>query len=389
MSMVCGLDLHRRQITFDALDTGRGRCGGAGCGSPTGNGSGAGCVATSLGEPTASRWRWRWRAAPVGATWSRRSSLPGSRRISPSRPTHRHAGRKRRAKTDRSDARLFRELLQSRRAARVVDPADGGVGVAGAGAAVQVVGRSAQGVDPADPRRVVPTRRRRARGTDPRRRPATGWLSDEVDFDRGGPPADRGRLRDDRRHRRRGVVPLKRELQRFGQRQPACRALIEAAYGIGGLIAVAVWSELGDCRRFSRSDQAVRHSGLDVTVDASDRHRAGGYLSRQGPATLRWALFEAAKNASRIGAAPTTPTTARSRTVTTASSPRSPSLASSPGAATTRCATSTPTSSTPSRPDHRRRRRPGPPTPTSRVTTAVSSHHRHARQPPCWTASEH
>lgn len=92
--------------------------------------------------------------------------------------------------------------------------------------------------------------------------------------------------------------PLKRDLQRFGQRQPACKALVEAHYGIGGLIAVAVWSELGDCRRFSRSDQAVRHTGLDVTVDSSDRRRAGGYLTRQGPETLRWALYEAAKNSS-------------------------------------------------------------------------------------------
>jgi transposase len=94
------------------------------------------------------------------------------------------------------------------------------------------------------------------------------------------------------------ALPLKRDLQRFGARQPACRALADAQYGIGGLIAVAVWSELGDCHRFSRSRQAVRHTGLDVTVDASDRRRKGGYLSRQGPDTLRWALYEAAKNSS-------------------------------------------------------------------------------------------
>lgn len=87
-------------------------------------------------------------------------------------------------------------------------------------------------------------------------------------------------------------------MTRFGTRQPACKALVAAQYGIGGLIAVAVWSELGDCRRFSRSDQAVRHTGLDVSVDSSDRRRAGGYLSRQGPETLRWALYEAAKNSS-------------------------------------------------------------------------------------------
>ena len=106
------------------------------------------------------------------------------------------------------------------------------------------------------------------------------------------------------------AVPLKEQLHRFGMRQPACRALVDADYGIGGLTAVAMWSELGDCRRFSRSDQVVRQTGLDVTVDASDLHRAGGYLSRQGPATLRWALFEAAMNASRP-AAPITPTTRR------------------------------------------------------------------------------
>jgi transposase len=92
---------------------------------------------------------------------------------------------------------------------------------------------------------------------------------------------------------------LRADLTRFGRRQPACRALAAAHYGIGGLLAVAVWSELGDCARFSNSDQAVRHTGLDITVDSSDRRRAGGYLSRQGPATLRWALYEAAKNASR------------------------------------------------------------------------------------------
>ncbi len=65
---------------------------------------------------------------------------------------------------------------------------------------------------------------------------------------------------------------------------------------------MAVWSELGDCRRFSRSLQVVRHTGLDVTVDASDRRRANGYLSRQGPETLRWALYEAAKNSSHHAA---------------------------------------------------------------------------------------
>jgi transposase len=53
------------------------------------------------------------------------------------------------------------------------------------------------------------------------------------------------------------ALPLKEQLTRFGRRQPACRVLVDSHYGIGGLLAVAIWSEYGDCRRFTRSDQAV------------------------------------------------------------------------------------------------------------------------------------
>ena len=52
------------------------------------------------------------------------------------------------------------------------------------------------------------------------------------------------------------AYPFKKDLRRFGARQPACRALVEAQYGIGGLIAVAVWSELGDRRRFSARSES-------------------------------------------------------------------------------------------------------------------------------------
>ena len=95
------------------------------------------------------------------------------------------------------------------------------------------------------------------------------------------------------------MVPLKKQLEQFGRRQPACQALAHAHYGIGPLTSVFVWAELGDCQRFARSMQVVRYSGLDINVDSSDRHRAGGYLCRQGPATLRWAPYEAGKCASR------------------------------------------------------------------------------------------
>ena len=71
-------------------------------------------------------------------------------------------------------------------------------------------------------------------------------------------------------------------------------------YGIGALTAPIIWAEMGDCRRFSSSDKAVRHTGLDITVWSSDNKRSGsGHLARQGPPALRWALVEAAQCAAR------------------------------------------------------------------------------------------
>ena len=42
--------------------------------------------------------------------------------------------------------------------------------------------------------------------------------------------------------------------------------------------------------RFSNSDDAVRHTGLDITVYSSDTKRSPGHLARQEPQLLRWAL---------------------------------------------------------------------------------------------------
>lgn len=95
------------------------------------------------------------------------------------------------------------------------------------------------------------------------------------------------------------LTPLRAELASFGRRQPGCRELRKTHFGIGPLTSVAIWAEMGDTRRFSSSDDAVRHAGLDITVWASDAKRAKGHLARQGPPTLRWALYEAAVCASR------------------------------------------------------------------------------------------
>src|SRR3954469_7394762 len=94
--------------------------------------------------------------------------------------------------------------------------------------------------------------------------------------------------------------PLTRELRAYGRRQPGCRALM-AHYGIGALTAVTILAELGDAHRFSSSRHAVRYAGLDITVHQSDQRRAPGHLSRQGPPALRWALYEAAQLSRRAG----------------------------------------------------------------------------------------
>ena len=95
------------------------------------------------------------------------------------------------------------------------------------------------------------------------------------------------------------LEPLDRRLRDFARRQPGCKALIAELYGVGALLAPAILAELGDCRRFRSSDDAVRHAGLDVTVHESNGKRAAGRLSHEGPELLRWALFEAAQSAAR------------------------------------------------------------------------------------------
>src|SRR6266498_2260178 len=97
------------------------------------------------------------------------------------------------------------------------------------------------------------------------------------------------------------LAPLDRELRAYARHQPGCRALIARLYGVGPVSATAILAELGDPRRFARSDDAVRHSGLDVTAYQSDEKRAPGHLSHEGPEPLRWALFEAAQQAARAG----------------------------------------------------------------------------------------
>jgi transposase len=96
------------------------------------------------------------------------------------------------------------------------------------------------------------------------------------------------------------IEPLRTQLVDFARRQAGCRAL-QAHYGIGWLCAAIIWAEVGDARRFTSSDQLVRFAGLDVTVYSSAGKRSPGHLSRQGSPQLRWAAFEAARYSARGG----------------------------------------------------------------------------------------
>ena len=80
------------------------------------------------------------------------------------------------------------------------------------------------------------------------------------------------------------------------------RYLSEKLYGVGPLTALALTCWLGGADRFSSSRKAVRFAGLDITVHSSAGKRPPGRLSRQGPPVLRWFLYEAGKHHGRASA---------------------------------------------------------------------------------------
>lgn len=277
MSMVCGLDLHRGQITFDALEVESGEVWRGRIWSPD-----RARFRRWLREELAPRAHGQPVAVAVeGCTGWRYvveeiTAVGFEAHVAEPADTQAARGRKKRAKTDRADARLMRELLQRgdlceswippqavlewRERVRLyktlldqrrmwiqrihaelfqhgVSLPEGQIASAQtrdwlAGEGVQLSGAA-------------------------RQRITVGYhILDATDAMR---------------------LPLRADLEQFARRQPACKALAATHYGVGPLTAVVVWAELGDCRRFSRSMQVVRHTGLDVTVDQSDRHRGRSY----------------------------------------------------------------------------------------------------------------
>jgi transposase len=294
MAIVAGFDVHRAQITFDALDTASGEL----------------LRGRIDATPEAVRaWVKRFEGSEVHVAveactgWlfvceALRQAGATSHLAEPAETSARR-GKKRRAKTDREDARWLRTLLAEDRLPEAWIP-------------------------PAHVREWRTRTRLRKRLVEER----TAWLErvQATLFHHGvaGVPerllSERGRaflaaleLPAAARERidvalrlieaiDRELAPLERDIRRLARRQPGCRALMRH-FGIGELTAPAIVCELGDATRLSRSRKAVRCAGLDVGIHRSDRRSRPGKLTKQGSPDLRWALFEAAQSACR----PTSP----------------------------------------------------------------------------------
>jgi transposase len=298
MSMVCGLDVHRRQITFDGLvvETGevwRGRI----------------CSADRvrlrrwLGQVPARAGQGRVDISVAGCTGWRYvveeiTAAGFVAHVAEPADTQAARGPKRRAKTDRGDAGLQRQLLSRGELPESWIPPT---------VILEWRERTRLYKSLVDQRRVWVQRIHAelfqhgvALPEQPIRAAATrAWLGgDEVEL------SGAARQRIGAAYRmidatQTEIAVLQGQLRRFAAHQPACVALMRTHFGVGPITAIVAWCELGDCGRFCRSEQAVRHAGLDISVHQSDQHRPGGHLVRQGPATLRWALFESAKCAAR------------------------------------------------------------------------------------------
>lgn len=290
MAIVMGFDQHREQIAFDALDTATGE------------------VSRGRIRPADRlafrRWLGRWKGeeveAALEATTGWRFMVEELRAIGAqvqlAEPAETSAlrGPKKRAKTDRQDARRLRELLQAGRVPASWIPPEHILELRSKvrlrHTLIEQRGEWQQRIQAQLYHHGVPRRRRLLVGE------RRAWLEALELPDAARRQVEVALRMIDAVDQQ--LTPLDRELRALARRQPGCRALMRH-YGVGEITSISILAELGDCQRFSSSRQAVRYAGMDITVSESDRKRAPGHLSRQGPPTLRWALFEAAQVARR------------------------------------------------------------------------------------------
>jgi transposase len=95
---------------------------------------------------------------------------------------------------------------------------------------------------------------------------------------------------------------LRRQVRDAARHLTGAKVLAARLYGVGPVTALTLTCWLAGAGRFSSSRKAVRFTGLDITVWSSDRKGPPGRLSRQGPPVLRWAVYEAGKTHARSSA---------------------------------------------------------------------------------------
>src|SRR3954453_12343936 len=252
MAIVAGFDVHRAQITFDALDTDSGE------------------VTRGRIDATpaaVARWTERFGGAEVDVAggactgwlfvWDALLAAGAVAHLAEPVETSALRGRKRRAKTDREDARWLRELLAEGRLPEAwIPPEHVRQWRSGTRLRHTLIGERTQWMQ-----RIQATLYHHGIGGTPeklRTRAGRAFL-DALDV-----PGDaRERIKvalamvdaiDAQ------IAPLERELRQLARRQTGCRALMEL-YGMGELTSLVTLCELGDVGRLSASRKAVRMAG--------------------------------------------------------------------------------------------------------------------------------
>ncbi|HZR92490.1 MAG TPA: IS110 family transposase [Gaiellaceae bacterium] len=286
MTIVMGLDQHRAQITYDLLDTESGEVRG-GRVRPGDRDSFRAFLRRFDGKQLEAALEattgWRFLVEELRA-------VDAEVHVAEPAETSQRRGPKKRAKTDRTDARHLRELLLAGRPPESWIPPEHLLELRSKVRLRHTLAEQRsewqQRIQAQLYHHGVPARRQSLTADN------RAWLE-------GLELTEAARLQIDVALRmidqiRAELVSIERELRAYARRQPGCRALM-AHSGIGELTAVTILAELGDCRRFGSSRRAVRYAGLDITVSQSDERRSPGHLSRQGPPALRWPLYEAAQ----------------------------------------------------------------------------------------------
>jgi transposase len=300
MRIVGGLDIHRKQLTFDYLDTVTGEVR-RGQVAPAGR---AHLRAWLVRFAGATMSRSRWRGAPGWRYVAEELAAAGvAAHVGEPADTAAARGRKRHAKTDKTDSRHLRVLLAEGRLPECWIP----------------------------PAQILECRALLETYHDLRRE-HTAWVQriHAVFFHQGAPALGEGALRTGqglaavRAAAAAHLSPagqlqvttaldmlaaveahmevLRHQLRDAARHLTGAKVLAARLYGVGPVTALALTCWLAGEGRFSSSRKAVRFTGLDITVWSSDRKGPPGRLSRQGPPMLRWALYEAGKTHARSSA---------------------------------------------------------------------------------------